>query len=76
MYLRLPTVHTLMSPERSEKERDSSSEEWGMSEEEARRLAGKFKGAGTKPPESLRSLIEDEKEVEKQRDERLSQLRE
>lgn len=65
-----------MPSKRSERQTGSSSEEWGMSEEEARQIAGKFKGAGTKPSQSLRSIIEDEKDVEKQRDERLSQLRE
>lgn len=65
-----------MPSERSERRTGSSSEEWGMSEEEAREIAGKFKGAGTKPSQSLRSIIEDEKEVEEQRDERLSRLRE
>lgn len=68
-----------MSPRRSEEsegkgEAHSSEEERGMSEQEARRIAGKFKGAGT-PSKSLRSLIEEEKEVEQERDERLSRLR-
>lgn len=72
-------VDTLMSPWRSEEsegkgEANSSDEERGMSEQEARRIAGKFKGAGTSS-KPLRSLIEDEKEVEKERDERLSRLR-
>lgn len=63
-----------MSPDRSNKETEPEGEGQGMSEEEARRVAGRFKGAGVNPPESLRSIIESEKELDAKRDERLSDL--
>lgn len=59
-------------------DRDSRSpeDEDNMSEEEARQIAGKFKGAGDPPSKSLRELMEKEKDLEGKRDERLSRVRE